>query len=196
MTKEYETIIEHVLEAKDKGISLATLLETYPEQKGEYSDAWKFVEGVHDHMNKNIRPDKNRFYSLIHSLPERKPVLSHFMPYIAVATPALILLFVVFTYTSPKNPDEYTPSVATQNNPVTPEIFDASLLEQSGENSDAMSSMMAKSAPVLLSQADSPLDSAISSFENAYSENSSLESTSTIRFASSTDYNNLSSLYE
>ncbi len=190
MINDYETIIEHILEAKDKGISLASLLEKHPEQKGEYFDAWKFVDGIGKHLNSDTHPDKKSFYMLIQSLPEQKPIVSKYMPYIAFATPVFIVLFVVLSYSSSKNSNITPVALVTENTPQTPELFDAST--QTEITAPENSSFMAKS----VSPIQSPLESSIASLENAYNEDFSSEQDSSIRFASTSDYSNLSSLYE
>ncbi|MDQ5962149.1 MAG: hypothetical protein QG669_542 [Patescibacteria group bacterium] len=195
MTKEYETIIEQVLEAQDKGMSLATLLEIHPEKKGEYSDAWKFVEGINDYMNQNSRPDKKRFFALIESLPEQKPILSRYMPYFAIATPALVILFMVFSYTSTKNPGTSTVSLVQESNIPSSALFETSLPAETFSTTDTSDALMSKSV-AFSTEHDADLDSSVRELQSAYEADSQMERESSISFTSASDYNNLSSLYE
>lgn len=195
MIKEYESIIEDVLEAKDKGISLATLLEAHQEQKGEYSDAWKFVEGIDDYMSAGVYPDKERFFGLIKSLPDSKPIISHWMNYFAFATPALILLFVIFSYNKGSDTAIQTAPLISEQDISTTSLFESVTTEETSTQMQSDSAFMAKSSPILTEDTGA-LDSTIASLQSAYALDSTIESESSVSFKDTSDYNNLSSLYE
>ena len=59
MNHNFEKILENVLEARDNNLGLSMLLEKYPEEKGAYTDAWRFVEELTDEMKTIGSPSKN-----------------------------------------------------------------------------------------------------------------------------------------
>jgi hypothetical protein len=200
MTKDYETIIEHILEAKDNGISLSSLLEKHPEQKGEYFDAWKFVESVDDHMCHDVLPRKEDFRLLLDIIPEQKPLLSQWMRYTGFAVPALVVIVLVFGYTS-KNPTVDNSTLITQVEDTALFLADnnemSSLAQQetSGQNTETM----AKSA--MLSPLSSPntfdsIDTSFNQLENSFAQDSIAETSSSITFANASIYNDLSTIYD
>lgn len=196
MTKEYETIIEKVLEAKDEGVSLATLLEQHPEKKGGYSDAWKFVESVNDHINQGKLPDKDRFLNMLNSIPESRPVLSRYMPYIAFATPALLLLIVVFSQTSLTTEKDTLTQVSLYQEAPQEASLDA-LTSAMSDQQNEIGGMMPMMKNSQLSSGDSSVfDTSLISLENAYALEASTEKESVLSLADSTNYDNLAALYE
>ncbi len=194
MTTHYEKIIEHILEAKDTGTSLASLLEKHPEQKGEYFDAWKFVESIDEQMHQEALPDKERFRALVGSISSSRPILSQWMPYATFAIPALVIVFMVFSYTSKDNGQNVALVVPAQE---TQEV-DTSLFT-TGETAlfSSDTQPMAKSAGIeSSSEENDSLENSFASIQNAYEKDSETESQSSITFADNSTYSDLSTIYE
>lgn len=94
--KEYnETILEKVLEAKDNGIGLQTLLDRYPEEKGLFIDAWKFVDSFTEAIDTEA-PEKETFARFIGAQQLRTPILSPFRM-LGMFAPALVVVILVLT---------------------------------------------------------------------------------------------------
>ena len=193
MIKEYDTILKDVLEAKDTGISLSSLLDAHPLQKGEYSDAWKFIEGINDYSKKDIYPSKDSFKLLIDTIPSPKPILSRWMPFIGITTPALIIVLMIFSYSRDNTTEKPTIESITTTEESSSALFDMS----APSTLEGEASPNETSAPRMAKMAASPnFEDSMMSLQNAYEQDSQAQTQSTIAFEESRNYENLSTLYE
>ena len=135
--KEYnETILEKVLEAKDNGVGLQTLLDRYPEEKGLFIDAWKFVDSFTEAIDTDA-PEKENFARFIGAQQIRTPLLSPFRM-LGMFAPALVIVILVLTsfthkkeaaLTTPLTPSPL-PEVAVAPDESSTQAIGASLMSE------------------------------------------------------------------
>lgn len=180
MKHNFDTILEKVLEARDRGVSLQTLIEKHPEEKGLLSDAWKFVDSFTDEMETIDLPHPRGLQNVLEKIQSKSYVLSpwNMMRFVIPAGLVAVLIIVSTVHRSP------TLEVAT----ISPlnESADMNTLNDSSAGYEAVTlntpdnsaplaakqstseSMMLMSAPASSSPEEEALSNISRSYDNEY----------------------------